>query len=110
MLELQQRIFKIIDPQTCFEVRQEAIMIFPGFLTRISFEQILTESLLTSGIREYIDFAKELLITSADASPIHNPYLQKLPYTTSVNLTIKAATEYFNASENYLDSNMELAR
>ncbi|CAL4164619.1 unnamed protein product [Meganyctiphanes norvegica] len=90
MLDLQQKVFTCVEPQVCFET--------------------LTEALLSSGLSENIKFAEELLETRIDHSPIHNPYMQKVPYTQSVQLVVKAATQYFNSSESYTDDAMELAK
>lgn len=90
MLDLQQKVFTCIEPQVCFEA--------------------LTEALLSSGLNENIRFAEELLETRIDHSPVHNPYLQKVPYAQSVQLVVKAATQYFNSSESYADDAMEFAK
>ncbi|XP_076063779.1 NBAS subunit of NRZ tethering complex-like [Oratosquilla oratoria] len=88
-LELQQKVFTCIRPQLCFE--------------------ILTETLLCSGVEENIALAGEFLEVRLDRSPVHNPYLQKVPYDQSVSLVIKAATQYFNSSDSHMDEAINLA-
>lgn len=90
MLELQQKVFTCVEPQVCFET--------------------LTDALLCSGILENIRFAGELLETQGDRSPVHNPYLQQVPFAQAVKLVISAATQYFNSSESHADEAMELAQ
>lgn len=89
MLELQQKVFTCVEPLVCFET--------------------LTEALLCSGIPENIRFTGELLETRTDRSPVHNPYLQLVPFAQAVKLVITAATQYCNSSENHADEAMELA-
>ncbi|KAK7071646.1 hypothetical protein SK128_023413, partial [Halocaridina rubra] len=88
-LELQQKVFTCVEPQVCFET--------------------ITEALLCSGIPESICFAGELLETRTDRSPVHNPYLQQVPFAQAVKLVISAATQYCNSSESHTDKAMELA-
>ncbi|NXY87208.1 NBAS protein, partial [Alcedo cyanopectus] len=93
MLDMQQKVYKCIQPVTCYE--------------------IFTESLLCSSSIDNIQLAGQMMHCSCSVDPPSSsrgkPQYQ-LSYVRSVELVLSAAREYFNSSASLTDSSMDLAR
>ncbi|XP_043241723.1 neuroblastoma-amplified sequence-like [Amphibalanus amphitrite] len=91
MLEMQQKVFQVVSPQTC--------------------QEIFVLALLTSSNPAHIRAAETRLETRADAPvDVTNEYLRRLPFEASVRLVVTAASEYFDGSANLADPGIKLAK
>nr|XP_006006206.1 PREDICTED: neuroblastoma-amplified sequence isoform X2 [Latimeria chalumnae] len=96
MLDMQQSVYKCLNPDTCYE--------------------IFTESLLCSSRLENIRLAGQMMQCSSVPVDLtvnvasRGKAQSKVSYEKSIELVLAAAREYFNSSANLTDNCMDLAR
>ncbi|XP_037073192.1 neuroblastoma-amplified sequence-like, partial [Pollicipes pollicipes] len=91
MLEMQQKVFQVVTPQTVHE--------------------IFVLSLLTSARPALLELAGSLMCTDPTERPaVTNVYLRKVSFARSAALVCTAAREYFDAAASLVDPSMQLAR